>query len=229
LSPSRFVIPSLLLLLVSQACLYDPDQPCGKNQYFQNDECLCAPGMVLNETETGCKPCGQNEFAAGTICVCAKGHVRPSEGAPCEPAGEALGRECDPATNPCADSIFSHCAVPSSGTGYCTNTGCSSNDECAGGYGCQARTSPSFCERLPTGLGQPCSSSDQCAGFEANYCETYRSKTCLVSGCAAREISCYGGSVCCDWGALGVNLSLCVRNESLEEGNCPLNGMIVQE
>ena len=58
---------TVFALLAFVGCIYDPDAPCGKNQHFENDSCVCNPGMILDESSTHCIACGEHEFAGGTL------------------------------------------------------------------------------------------------------------------------------------------------------------------
>ena len=56
----------------------------------------------------------------------------------------------------------------------------------------------------PTGEDMPCSSSADCAGFEATFCDTFVTGTCLVSGCTVVPDSCSAGKECCDLSSFGL-------------------------
>jgi hypothetical protein len=52
------------------------------------------------------------------------------------------------------------------------------------------------------GQGMTCATSADCASFDATFCETQQSKTCLVRDCATGERVCADDRVCCDFSAL---------------------------
>jgi hypothetical protein len=78
-------------------------------------------------------------------------------------------------------------------------------------------------------VGQACASDADCAQYDARHCEIYLLKTCLVKDCAAEAVSCYAGSVCCDYSRAFLPLSVCLQVENLENGACPVGGAIVTE
>lgn len=209
-------------------CIYDADNRCGPHQHYGNGQCICDEGTRQNEFRDGCVPCGEHEVGVSTACVCEAGYSRASEGAACMPVSEALGRPCEAATG-CSDETYSYCYGPSKGEPYCTLTGCTKTAECGGGFACDTKATPTVCTKLPTGLGTKCDSDSQCAGFEANDCETNVLNICMVSGCTSKDVTCFAGSVCCDYSALALPLSLCIPLENLDNGKCPLNGAIFSE
>lgn len=110
--------------------------------------------------------------------------------------GDFIGCVCQDETVPAADGI-----------------GCEScgENEVAAGIACvcapgHARSASGACEPageagvepLPEGQGEPCESSADCATFEATFCDTLQSHTCLVRGCASGESSCLSSEECCD-------------------------------
>jgi hypothetical protein len=226
----RLLGPVAVFALVAfQGCIYDPDARCGKDQHFEDGVCVCDPGMILGTDNTHCTKCGEHEFAGGTLCSCEEGYYRPSEGSPCVAVSDELGRECDPVDNPCTVEPYTYCHVPEKGTPYCTKQDCTTNEECGGKFGCEVRTSPTFCSLYPTGYGYPCTSDADCSSYETKHCETFRSNVCLMDGCAGPDVRCFGGSVCCDYSPLGVPTSICISPESLEDGKCPLSGTLIEE
>lgn len=60
-----------------------------------------------------------------------------------------------------------------------------------------------------TGEGLPCDSAADCAGFQANFCDTFVSGTCLISGCNVSPDSCSTGKECCDLSTFGLP-TLCI-------------------
>ena len=214
------------ILVFGMGCIYDPDAPCGTELTASNGQCLCPEGTVSKDG-IHCEPCGENERPASVTCLCIEGFVRDAEDGVCRAAGDALGSPCDPG-EACEDETYSYCAASETEEGgYCTRSRCESDGECDGGYGCDLGASPSYCARRPSGMGEPCTSSKECEGFEASYCETFRSNTCLVDECAGPEVECRGGTVCCDFGPLGVPLSLCL-NSSVRKDGCPLGGTMLE-
>jgi hypothetical protein len=61
----------------------------------------------------------------------------------------------------------------------------------------------------PTGEDQPCVSDADCTGFEATFCESLVTSTCLVRGCSVASDSCFAGKECCDLSAFGLP-TLCI-------------------
>jgi hypothetical protein len=186
-------------------CIYDADKPCGDDYAVYGDgvRCVCPEGTAY--TPAGCVACGEHEVASASGCACEEGYSRPSADAPCVPTPSDLGAECDPAA-PACDPLFDHCE-PAGESGYCTTTGCTTNDDCSGGYACNAE---SVCQRPPVGLGQTCASADDCAGTEATFCESFMTHTCQVQGCQLDQNDCFSGYECCDYSAFGLPQPLCV-------------------
>lgn len=187
------------------ACIYDSDNPCGEGgfeAYGDNQRCVCPEGAVM--TPTGCLECGEHEIATATSCVCETGYSRSAPGEPCEEAA-GLGAECDPGSPECEDA-YPHCE-PAGDSGYCTTDGCSSSDDCEGGYACNA---DSVCERPPVGLGESCAGPDDCAGTEATFCDSFMTMTCQVQGCSLDPDDCFEGYECCDLSMFGLPEPLCV-------------------
>lgn len=220
-------IAAAALLVVG--CIYDPDHPCGANQLYRDGECICVEGAAQNAYLTACVPCGPNEVGAGKTCTCRAGFIRSRSTGACEPVSAALGSACDPDGAGCSDPVYSTCYVPRVETPYCTQSGCTSNAACGGGYACDTRQTPSVCVKLPTGVGETCASDADCAAFEAKHCETYLLKTCLVKDCGSPEVTCFAGSVCCDYSVILLPLSVCIQPENLDQGRCPVGGVLVSE
>lgn len=192
-------------LQAAPGCLYDPDQPCGPDMvaYGDNLRCVCPEGSV--STADGCVACGAHEVASGTACMCEPGYSRATPSAPCIETPSGLGAECDPSSNACVDP-YPHCE-PAEGGGYCTTAGCTTNEECEGGYACNAN---SVCQRPPVGLGMSCTTPADCAGTEATYCDTFVTQSCQVQGCEFAPDNCFSGFQCCDLSAFGLPQPLCV-------------------
>lgn len=78
----------------------------------------------------------------------------------------------------------------------------------------------------PTGVGASCDSDADCAPYDAKYCAV-QTHACLINSCATKENSCQSMSTCCDYTALLAGLSLCLPNEQLNDGKCPMGGVRV--
>ena len=198
----------VLLGAIPSACVYDASDRCGPNQVMYEDlRCVCDEQSAL--TATGCELCSGDEVPGATGCVCKPGYARPDAEGECVPVPTGLGAACDVAA-PLCDAEFSHCEASAVGSGYCTSTGCTSSDECAGGYACDATVTPSVCRRPPVGLGKSCASAADCAGTEATYCDTFKTQSCQVEGCSLAPNNCFSGFECCDLSAFMVPQPLCV-------------------
>jgi hypothetical protein len=186
-------------------CLYDPDKPCGDGMdvYGDNERCVCPPGAAY--TATGCVTCGAHEVASASGCACEDGYSRPTANAACVETPTDLGSACDPAAPDCP-TPYDHCE-PAADGGYCTTAGCTTTEDCKGGYACNA---DSVCQRPPNGLGSSCTTPDDCAGTEATFCDTFMTHSCQVQGCAFDPDSCFPGFECCDLSAFGLPQPLCI-------------------
>lgn len=70
-----------------------------------------------------------------------------------------------------------------------------------------------------TGVDTPCTGSADCAGFDANFCETQVSGSCLVQECDVTDPkACSPGHHCCSFVSRGLP-NLCVSAE-LSGGVC---------
>jgi hypothetical protein len=194
-----------LVAYVLSGCLYDADHPCGDDfdVYGDGVRCVCPAGTAYSPA--GCVACGEHEVASDAGCTCAEGYSRPSTDAPCALTPSGLGAECDPAA-PACEALFDHCE-PAGEAGYCTTAGCTTNDECTGGYACNT---DGVCQRPPVGLGQACETAADCASTEATFCESFMTHTCQVQGCRLDENDCFSGYECCDYSAFGLPQPLCV-------------------
>jgi len=213
---SRRLILSAGLVLAA-GCLYDPNQRCSDHEIFSEASglCHCAEGFVPASAGTGCVACGEHEVSAGLSCSCVSGFARTSSGS-CGALPAGQGASCDESMRCSPTTEHTYCHLNGSGTGYCTTAGCTSNEQCEGGYACELGATQPFCARPPTGQGKHCTTSGDCAGGEATYCETFSSFQCLVEDCVLQPDSCFSGFGCCDLSALGVPKRLC-----LKEGMCP--------
>jgi hypothetical protein len=193
-----------LLALAAPACQYDGEQRCGSGLEYdsQNGRCVCPANAAYSAT--GCVACNEHEIASPAGCVCEQGYARSTPDAVCAAVPQGLGASCDPAASLCA-APFDRCE-PSATAGYCTSA-CTSNEQCSGGYACNAQ---SICQRPPVGLGQSCDSPDDCAGTEATFCDTFQTHACQVQGCQVDPNNCFAGFECCDLSAFGVPQPLCV-------------------
>ncbi len=184
-------------LVAVPACVYDDDERCGPHQVeISNNRCECSPGYVPGVS--GCVPCGEYEEERAGECVCVAGYARASEAAACEPLPDDLGSSCD-AENPCASEAYPECHLTEDGSGYCTTTGCTSSDDCSGGYKCQKESDGSFCRRPALGYGKSCKTQADCADGEATFCETLQTNLCIVPCTAETTSVCFEGEVCCDF------------------------------
>jgi hypothetical protein len=87
---------------------------------------------------------------------------------------------------------------------------------------------PAMSEAVPTGLGEPCMSSADCASFDATFCDSFQSHSCLVEKCATGENACPKDTTCCDFSALLAGLSICTADDQLVAGECPMGGKRVE-
>jgi hypothetical protein len=211
----RFSAASLLLGFVSlggaASCLYDSSNRCDSGQRFDPGAglCVCAGNTVAGDH--GCVACGDHQIAANDACTCDADAGYTMVGAACQLSPEGLGAACQ-ADADCTTAPYSTCQVDS-GTGYCTNTACATNDDCTGGYACNTTSTPTFCQQPPTGQGMSCASDADCAGTDATYCETFTAHTCFVQGCSLTTNDCFSGYSCCDLGPLSgglINKQICV-------------------
>ncbi|MET0341255.1 MAG: hypothetical protein ABW252_09640 [Polyangiales bacterium] len=203
---------ALVVAVVGLAgCLVDKGR-CGPNQ--ENNavgNCVCREGFVPGP-DLVCVACGVNEISLGDKCVCRAGHARDMSQL-CQPVTAEVGKPC--LTDADCPAGGPYCHRPEEGDPYCTITGCTQLLECPGGYGCDLKSSPTFCARAPTGLFSECKTQADCAGKEASYCENTVSNLCVVQGCLA-DGDCFTGLECCLLGAFGLP-NLCVA-----EGVCPV-------
>jgi hypothetical protein len=209
-------LPLAALLALAAGCVYDPNHRCDENETMSPDgrQCICVPGAAM--TAHGCTLCKANEVPGDGTCDCAPGYLRPTSGAACELAPSALGLACDTQSAPCTDTTYATCHVTRGTAGYCTNTGCATSVDCAGGYACDTSALPVFCKRPPLGAGQACQSNADCAGTEATYCDSFVTHQCHVEGCALTPDNCFSGTVCCDLSKFGMAQPICVQT-----GTCP--------
>ncbi len=176
--------------------------------------CVCVEGYVSSGTE--CVTCPEHERVQGDGCVCVEGYERSGDGESCAPmATSGPGVACSDGL-PCRDSAFPHCAQASNGDQYCTSLGCRTSADCPEDFACTSSASGSYCQRSPLGMAAPCSTDDDCASYEATFCETLISNSCLVQGCSLSNDDCFDGWECCDASAFGMPIPICIP-----AGNCP--------
>jgi hypothetical protein len=198
------------LAAVIAGCVYDADDRCGPGQLlYDESRCICAEGAVL--TAQGCVPCAENEVVGGSACVCAEGFWRPTADTTCQAVPSALGVACDVTGAPCSDPSYNLCFAATGTAGYCTSE-CTTSEECAGGYVCDAVAAPPYCRRPPTGFGRACATDADCASTEATYCESSTLYQCVVRDCSPANQDCFPGTQCCDLSQFGVPAPLCLPN-----------------
>jgi len=77
-------------------------------------------------------------------------------------------------------------------------------------------TVASDASHIATGLGATCQTSADCAQFDATYCETFQSHTCLIQNCVPDPSVCPMGWSCCETTTRFGLPTLC-----LPAGQCP--------
>lgn len=188
--------------------------------------CACAPGTIMSMSGYGCTPCGKHEESKNNQCVCKTGYLKLTATGPCEESsGQEIGATCSDNTA-CSDP-FPYCAADG-GESYCTKQKCKAGD-CPSGFSCDETPDPSFCARLPSGIGEACTAGgNECGAFAASYCDSFMTQTCFINACATGEHTCPGEFGCCDLSSLApVPLSLCFPPNQLQNGACPV-GMLVK-
>jgi hypothetical protein len=154
-------------------CVYDSDERCGDERVLDGGACVCRTGTVSIDGS------------------CIKQVAAPN----------GLGDACSTAME-CTSDEFSKCQIARDDTGYCTKTNCEIDRDCGGDYYCSKAASPTFCKRMPTGQGAPCTSDDDCKEFDASYCAIVGGK-CAVANCTA-DTDCAPGFKCQDYSAFGL-------------------------
>ena len=185
-------------LLGMSSCLYDSGKRCDEKQIYNDSAglCVCDSSQGVVTGEHGCVPCAEHQVAKDDVCSCEEGYSLTAGGV-CEIVPDALGLACTKDAD-CKDATYSSCHLLDDGTGYCTNTGCSDDVKCTGGFGCATSATPTYCERPPSGAGKSCASDADCAGTEATFCETYNTHVCYVKDCSLTKNDCFPGKECCD-------------------------------
>ena len=95
---------------------------------------------------------------------------------------------------------------------------CDNIGDCKDGHYCDLTREPPICMAPPSGQGELCTTDSDCESFDANYCETMVSGTCLVRDCSQELNNCTPGYDCCDFTFIGLP-ALCVDAE-LSGGMC---------
>jgi len=204
----------------ASGCLYDSSNRCDPGQTYDSEAglCVCAGNTITGDR--GCVACGAHQHRpsapdagelAPDMCVCDDGYQQMTSGGECVIVPQGLGDPCKTDDDCSAKGAFTTCQMSAVG-GYCTNTGCASNDDCAGGYACNTASTPAYCQRPPVGQGMACTSSTDCAGTEAPYCLTIMANICFVE-CTPTGNECFSGYQCCDLNKLSGGLipkQLCV-------------------
>lgn len=216
-----------LVLTAAVGCIISGD-PCGPHQVQIIDVhviCVCEPNAVIDADMRGCTPCGKDEVVLDNMCACKPGFIKPGPGEAC--AETSIGASCTSAAD--CQTDFPYCVGAADGAGYCTSTDCASNADCPSNWSCETDGDTSYCHKPPSGLGESCQSSSDCASFEASFCETLQSHTCVVGNCAKSASICPNEWGCCDYSALlGAPLSVCVTPDKLVGGMCASGGTLVK-
>ena len=195
-------------------CIYDADERCGPHMLVSAiDACICEEGYVLVGKE--CITCPEHERVQGSGCVCDAGYERLADGAACTVVPDS-GPGADCAAASCRDAAFPVCIEAPNQDRYCSSRGCEGSTDCPEGFACAASAEGSFCQRSPKGMTSPCETDDDCQGYEATFCETLISHSCLVQGCSLSQNDCFEGWECCDVTSYGMPIPICIP-----EGNCP--------
>ena len=215
------VLVAFSSVLGLSSCLYDSSDRCDSTQAYDANAglCVCTGNTIAGTTpegNPGCAPCAEHEVASNDACLCEEGYQRPTPEAACVVVPEALGLPCESDPD-CTDPIYDTCHPLDDGSGYCTQVGCAAG-ECTGGYACDTIATPSYCVRPADGAGQSCATDDDCAGTEATWCDTFKSHTCFVEGCALGGTDCPGRE-CCDLS--GPSFGTVKKTICVDSGTCP--------
>lgn len=219
-APGRGV--ALAAVFLWSGCIVDEgDQRCDANQVvvkgsgFTGETCGCAAGAVPDPKGYGCTLCGANEVVSNGKCACGEGYARTSDTGPCEKA--LIGAACT-GDEGCSGQ-FPDCATDGAER-YCSVKNCSATS-CPTGYACEQANGTSFCAKLPARLNNPCTTNDECTTAEGQVCDTMQTHTCILTGCATRQVTCPGYWACCDVGAIMPGFSICAEPSSLKpDGSC---------
>jgi hypothetical protein len=184
-----------VIALAISACLYNPDQRCGSAMHFVDaaNACVCDSNAVA--VAGGCKRCAADEVPGTAGCACPAGQTKDASNVCITVAG--LGDACDTASNPCRDATYSYCAASGSGTaGTCTKA-CTSSNDCDAAYTCATWEAHPYC-RTFSGVGNSCTGQGDCTG-DANFCDSFQTHTCIISGCDLVKNDCPRGMICTDF------------------------------
>lgn len=214
------------------SCIIDKDKSdrCSEGQVYVEEtlggidsaECLCAPGSMPNPSGVGCIGCGEHQSVMNGKCACDVGYSAASDGGVCEKV--AIGAACGGASD-CSEP-FAYCAQDGDDH-YCSADSCDESS-CPTGFACQPKDgdTPSYCKKLPKGLGASCMSSEDCASGEAKFCDTTMTHSCILTGCASGDVKCPGYYGCCDLNSLVAGLSVCTPPSGLTDGKCPFGTLV---
>jgi hypothetical protein len=215
-----------LALSAANGCIVSGDR-CGPHQVLVPERdtiCVCEPAAVISADGHGCTPCKPDEEAVNDKCVCKAGTIRSAPGEACKATD--IGASCTAASD--CQAAFPYCVVGTGDAGYCTAIGCAKNDDCPGGWSCEADGDKRYCHKPPSGLGTACQAPADCAGFDAQHCDTLQSHTCMIGECIDPGRTCPNEWGCCDYSALlGSPLSVCLTADKLVAGACPSGGRLV--
>jgi len=202
-SRALFLLVTVALACVVTACIYDPNDRCGPAMTYvsASNSCVCDGNAIA--VPGGCQVCAADEVAQGTKCGCAAGKTKDANNVCVAVAG--LGDPCDTSAA-CHDHTYSYCAHRTGGSaGSCTKT-CTTNNDCDPAYTCATWEAQPYC-RTFDGVGAACTTSADCMG-DANFCDTFQTHQCGISGCSLTANQCPRGTMCCDFSAYGLG-TLC--------------------
>jgi hypothetical protein len=206
-----------LALVTAGSCVYDSDSRCGPHQVLNTDaEAMCVCDKDSVATADGCVPCGAHEVPGATACECAEGYARASANARCTETTPASGGQGSGGSNATGGTPASGGTTDggTTGTGGASSS-CAKDGDCADGYVCNTKVSPSVCRKRPEGLGKACTTPADCAGTEATFCDAFQTKACTVEGCSLDPDDCLPGYTCCDLSAVGIPGTLCALGACL--------------
>jgi branched-chain amino acid transport system substrate-binding protein len=107
------------------------------------------------------------------------------------------------------NDVFKSVSGQGEACGNITGKACNNTLDCNDGDYCDKSQTPAVCTPPPSGQGEPCSSDADCEGYEADYCDTLVSYTCMKQGCSEELNDCSDDRICCDYAWLGLP-SLCI-------------------
>ena len=140
-------------------------------------------------------------------------------------SGTCLMSDCSPELNNCSPGYIccdftwiglpALCVDETLSGGICNQGECTNSEQCADGNYCDLTLAPPSCLPPPSGQGRSCTDSDDCSSFQADYCESMVSGTCLMQGCSPELNNCSPGYICCDFAWIGLP-ALCI--DEVESG-----------